>query len=69
MPFASRLKRPGPKKMEAIVTELPCSLKELFNGCQKKLSVTRKRPDDAGELVDVEEVLVVNIKPGTCLLP
>ena len=35
----------------------------------KKLSVTRKRPDDAGELVDVEKVLVVNIKPGTCLLP
>jgi hypothetical protein len=69
VPFASRLKRPGPKKMEAIVTELPCSLEELFNGCQKKLSVTRKRPDDAGELVDVEKVLVVNIKPGTCLLP
>lgn len=64
VPFASRLKRPGPKKMEPIVTELPCSLEELFNGCQKKLSVTRKRANETGELSDVEKVLVVNIKPG-----
>jgi DnaJ-class molecular chaperone len=64
VPFASRLKRPGPKKMEPVVTELPCTLEELFNGCQKKLSVTRKRPNAEGELADVEKVLVVNIKPG-----
>ena len=30
--------------MPAIVRDLPCSLEELFNGCTKKLAVTRKRP-------------------------
>lgn len=65
VPFASRLQRSGPKKMEAILKDLPCTLEELFNGCTKKLAVTRKRLQaDSGELVDETKHLVVNVKPG-----
>ena len=42
-PFTSRLKKTGPKKMDPVVSDLPCSLEELFNGCIKKLKITRKR--------------------------
>ncbi len=64
-PFTSRLRKPGPKKMEAIVKDLPCTLEELFNGCIKKLKVTRKRFNKEGtELVDESKVLTVNVKPG-----
>ncbi|GMI06373.1 hypothetical protein TrRE_jg3156 [Triparma retinervis] len=58
-PFTSRLKKAGPKKMDAIVKDLPCTLEELFNGCVKKLKVTRK-----SELVDEDKVLSVSVKPG-----
>lgn len=58
--------------MEPIVKDLPCSLEELFNGCTKKLAVTRKRliPNDGGvpgtnmEYVDDVKQLVVSVKPG-----
>ena len=64
-PFTSRLKKPGPKKMDAIVKDLPCSLEELFNGCVKKLKVTRKRFNaDGSELVDEPKTLSVSVKPG-----
>jgi DnaJ-class molecular chaperone len=42
-PFASKLKKAGPIKPEPIVKELACTLEELFNGCIKKLKVTRQR--------------------------
>jgi len=42
-PFTSRLKKSGPKKGEPVVQELGCELEELFNGCIKKLKITRKR--------------------------
>mmetsp|Transcript_49745 Transcript_49745/g.112986 ORF Transcript_49745/g.112986 Transcript_49745/m.112986 type:complete len:312 (+) Transcript_49745:55-990(+) len=64
VPFASRMRRPGPKKMEAIVKDLSCSLEELFNGCTKKLAVTRKRVNPEGELVDDTKTLAVTVKPG-----
>jgi len=64
IPFASRLRRPGPKKMEPIVKDLPCSLEELFNGCQKKLAVTRKRFSPEGGLHDETKTLSVNVRPG-----
>jgi DnaJ-class molecular chaperone len=51
--------------MEAIVKDLPCTLEELFNGCTKKLAVTRKRlRADTGEYVDDTKQLVVSVKPG-----
>mmetsp|Transcript_79025 Transcript_79025/g.154544 ORF Transcript_79025/g.154544 Transcript_79025/m.154544 type:complete len:312 (-) Transcript_79025:273-1208(-) len=65
VPFASRMQRSGPKKMDPIQKDLPCTLEELFNGCTKKLAVTRKRQQgEAGELVDETKHLVVSVKPG-----
>jgi DnaJ-class molecular chaperone len=52
VPFASRLQRPGQKKMDPIYKDLLCSLEELFNGCTKKLAVTRKRLSDTGKRTD-----------------
>ena len=42
MPFASRLKKPGPRKPDPVARDLACSLEELYNGCTKALKVTRK---------------------------
>mmetsp|Transcript_18464 Transcript_18464/g.38697 ORF Transcript_18464/g.38697 Transcript_18464/m.38697 type:complete len:334 (-) Transcript_18464:119-1120(-) len=64
VPFASRLRRPGPKKMDPVVKDLPCSLEELFNGCVKKIKVTRKRYTPEGELVDEAKALTITVKPG-----
>ena len=66
-PFTNRLKKSGPAKSEAVVSDLPCSLEELFNGCSKKLRIVRKRfsgQDGTGELVDEAKVLTVSVKPG-----
>ena len=41
-PFASRLNKPGPRKPDPIQRDLPCTLEELFNGCTKRLNITRK---------------------------
>jgi len=64
VPFATRLKRSGPRKAEPIVKDLACTLEELFNGCTKKLVVTRKRYTPEGEPRDESKTLVVNVKPG-----
>jgi len=51
--------------MDAIVSDLPCSLEELFNGCIKKLKITRKRFNaDKTELAEEAKVLTVSVKPG-----
>jgi len=63
-PFASRLSRPGPKKPDAIVHNLECSLSELYNGCVKKYEATRKRLNAEGVYVDETKVLSINVKPG-----
>jgi len=41
-PFGTKLKKPGPKKADAVVQDLPLTLEELFNGCSKRLAITRK---------------------------
>ena len=66
VPFATRLRRPGPQKPEPIVKELDCTLEELYNGCTKKFTITRKRysAESPGELKDDAKELVINIKPG-----
>jgi DnaJ-class molecular chaperone len=63
-PFASKLNKAGPAKGKPVVFNLECTLKELYNGCLKKFSITRKRFDPAGELVDTEKTLNINIKSG-----
>lgn len=74
VPFATRLRKVGPKKMDPIQRPLDCTLEELFNGCVKKFHVTRKRlapdgganPDGAaaGEYVDETKALTISVKPG-----
>lgn len=63
-PFSSKLNKPGPAKGKAIVFELKCTLKELYNGCVKKFKITRKRFNENSELVDNEKEFLINIKPG-----
>ncbi|CAM9779215.1 unnamed protein product [Choristocarpus tenellus] len=64
MPFASRLKKPGPKQPDPVVQDLECSLEELFNGCTKTLRVTRKRMTPEGRLKEASKELTVAVKPG-----
>jgi DnaJ family protein B protein 4 len=40
-PFAARLGKPKPKRAEPVTHNLPCSLEEMYNGCVKRLQVTR----------------------------
>jgi len=64
MPFQSRLEKPAPKKAPPIIQDLPCSLEELFNGCTKRLKITRKRFTPEGDLVDEDKIVTINVKPG-----
>ncbi|KAJ8602228.1 hypothetical protein CTAYLR_003667 [Chrysophaeum taylorii] len=70
VPFAARLRKPGPKKMEPITRTLECTLEELFNGCVKKFAVTRKRlssepaEDGSMQFVDEKKTLTIHVKPG-----
>ena len=63
-PFAKKLTKPGPKKLEAAELTLECSLSELFNGCVKKFEITRKRFGTDGLLFDESKVLSISVKPG-----
>jgi len=64
MPFASKLNKPGPKKLDPVIHNLECTLSELYNGCTKKFNITRKRFSPEGELLDDTKQLTICIKPG-----
>jgi len=64
MPFATKLNKPGPKKADPVMHDLPCTLAELYNGCIKKFNITRKRYTPEGELIDDSKQLTINIRPG-----
>jgi len=63
-PFTTRLNKPGPRKPDPIVHQLSCSLSELYNGCIKKIDVTRKRFNVSGELEENTKQLIITVKPG-----
>ncbi|KAG5177702.1 DnaJ domain-containing protein [Tribonema minus] len=63
-PFAARLRKPGPRKAEPVVRDLVCTLEELFNGCTKRLKITRKRFAPDGELRDESKEVTVDVRPG-----
>ena len=42
MPFAARLKKQNPRKLDPVKRDLFCSLEELYNGCTKTFKITRK---------------------------
>ncbi|XP_054809005.1 uncharacterized protein LOC129311065 [Prosopis cineraria] len=52
------------KKVGAIESKLAFSLEELYNGCKRKMKVSRNVPDEFGKLNTVEEILKIYIKPG-----
>ncbi|CAM9529315.1 unnamed protein product, partial [Chrysoparadoxa australica] len=64
VPFVSRLQKPSPIKANPVQHNLPCTLEELFNGCTKRLSITRKRFNPQQELKDDSKIFTVCVKPG-----
>jgi DnaJ-class molecular chaperone len=64
MPFAKKLAKPGPKKLDPVLIDLDCSLAELYNGCLKKVEITRKRFDAEGIMFDDFKQLSINVKAG-----
>lgn len=65
-PFTSRLGAQGPKKVDPVVINLACTLEELYNGCTKKLKITRLRPspEDPSALAPEPKVLSIQVKSG-----
>jgi DnaJ-class molecular chaperone len=65
MPFGSAMRQTGPKQAPTVQSNLECSLEELFNGCTKRLNITRKRLAPNGlSLVDDTKTLNIQVKPG-----
>jgi DnaJ-class molecular chaperone len=50
--------------MEPVIYDLDCSLAELFNGCIKKFTITRKRFNGENQLCEESKQLVIRVKPG-----
>jgi DnaJ-class molecular chaperone len=65
LPFGTSVRQTGPKKGEPQTSPLPCTLEELYNGCTKRLEVSRKRLAGNGiSQVDDKKVLTIAVKPG-----
>lgn len=57
--------RRGPAKAEPVKRPLQCTLEELYNGCTKRIKITRQRLQADGRSVRPEEkILELTIKPG-----
>jgi DnaJ-class molecular chaperone len=64
VPFATRVKRPGPRKADPVVNTMACTLEELYNGCVKKHNVTRQRYTPEGVLEADTKTVTITVKPG-----
>ncbi|KAJ7541950.1 hypothetical protein O6H91_10G082700 [Diphasiastrum complanatum] len=53
----------GPRKAAAIENRLPCSLEELYNGCSRRMKISRTIADSSGSM-PVEEMLTIDVKQG-----
>ncbi|GLU06357.1 hypothetical protein SLE2022_233980 [Rubroshorea leprosula] len=62
--FSGVMGRGEQKKEPPIERRLPCSIEELFNGTSKKVKITREVIDMRGKVLQVEEVLNIDVKPG-----
>ncbi|KAG8378248.1 hypothetical protein BUALT_Bualt08G0117900 [Buddleja alternifolia] len=51
-------------KPPAMEQQLDCTLEELCFGCVKKVKITRETITDDGEILEVDEVLTIKVKPG-----
>lgn len=55
----------GPAKQPTIKRKLMCTLEELYNGCTKRLKITRKKLNPDGRSTSMEEkVLEIVVKAG-----
>uniref|UniRef100_A0A803LV13 Chaperone DnaJ C-terminal domain-containing protein n=2 Tax=Chenopodium quinoa TaxID=63459 RepID=A0A803LV13_CHEQI len=54
----------GMLKPPATEKQLECTLEELYHGCVKHIKVSRDVFSITGQIVQEDEVLTVNIKPG-----
>ncbi|GMN49480.1 hypothetical protein TIFTF001_018651 [Ficus carica] len=52
------------KKPPPVERKLKCTLEELLDGCVKKIMITRDVIAETGVIIQEEEVLWVNVKPG-----
>ncbi|KAJ2896565.1 Molecular chaperone (DnaJ super) [Coemansia aciculifera] len=52
------------RRPNEVTRPLACTLEELYNGCTKKLKVTRQQPGPSGTQSTSEKVLQVDVKPG-----
>lgn len=52
------------RKPEAVEHRFAVSLEDIYNGCTKKMKVTKKLVDTSGQTMQAEKVLEVNVKPG-----
>ncbi|KAL5562818.1 hypothetical protein UlMin_032565 [Ulmus minor] len=52
------------KKPQPVEMKLECTLEELLEGCVKKIKITRDVFTDFGIMVQEEEMLRINVKPG-----
>ncbi|KAH9329501.1 hypothetical protein KI387_001609 [Taxus chinensis] len=54
----------APRKADPVEKKLPCTLEELYNGCTKKMKISRNIADASGKTLPVEEILTIEVKPG-----
>ncbi|XP_048227001.1 dnaJ homolog subfamily B member 4 [Ricinus communis] len=54
----------GMLKPPAVQKYLECTLEDLCHGCTKKIKVTRDVLTNTGQIVQEEELLTIDIKPG-----
>ncbi|XVF64538.1 hypothetical protein PTKIN_Ptkin09bG0176700 [Pterospermum kingtungense] len=56
---STRMMKPPP-----IERQLECTLEELCYGCMKKIKITRDVLTESGQIVQEEEILSIQVKPG-----
>lgn len=54
----------GARKAPPIENKLPCSLEDLYKGTTKKMKISREIADISGKIMQVEEILTIDVKPG-----
>ncbi|KAJ9166677.1 hypothetical protein P3X46_021389 [Hevea brasiliensis] len=54
----------GMVKPPTVQKDLECTLEELCYGCMKKIKVTRDVLTNTGQIIQEEEILIINVKPG-----
>jgi DnaJ-class molecular chaperone len=56
---------PGGGRPAPVVLDLFCTLEELYNGCKKKMKITKQAVvPETGKLGPVEKFLTINVKKG-----